>query len=90
MWLVSFFNNFSNEIILSVFPAFFSAVLKSGAASLGIIEGVADGFANLTKIFSGRLSDKTGFNIGCLENEICSNMETKSHEFFRFFRVSEE
>lgn len=59
MGLVSFFNDFSNEMILSVFPAFFSSVLKSGAASLGFIEGVADGFANLTKVFSGRLSDKT-------------------------------
>ncbi len=58
MGLVSFFNDFSNEMILSVFPAFFSSVLKSGAASLGFIEGVADGFANLTKVISGRLSDK--------------------------------
>lgn len=58
MGLVSFFNDFSNEMILSVFPAFFSSVLKSGAASLGLIEGVADGLANLTKIISGRLSDK--------------------------------
>lgn len=59
MGLVSFFNDFSNEMIVSVFPAFFSSVLKSGAASLGFIEGVADGISNLTKVFSGRLSDKT-------------------------------
>lgn len=58
MGLVSFFNDFSNEMIVSVFPAFFSSVLKSGAASLGFIEGVADGLSNITKIFSGRLSDK--------------------------------
>lgn len=58
MGLVSFFNDFSNEMIVSVFPAFFSSVLKSGAASLGFIEGVADGFSNITKIFSGRLSDR--------------------------------
>ncbi len=58
MGLVSFFNDLSNEMILSIFPAFFSAVLKSGAASLGFIEGFADGLSNLTKIFSGRLSDK--------------------------------
>ena len=58
MGLVSFFNDFSNEMILSIFPAFFSSVLKSGAASLGAIEGVADGLANITKIFSGRLSDR--------------------------------
>jgi len=58
MGLVSFFNDFSNEMIISVFPAFFSSVLKSGAASLGFIEGVADGLSNITKIFSGRLSDR--------------------------------
>lgn len=58
MGLVSFFNEFSNEMIVSVFPAFFSSVLKSGAASLGFIEGVADGFSNIAKVFSGRLSDK--------------------------------
>jgi MFS family permease len=58
MGLVSFFNDFSNEMILSVFPAFFSSVLKSGAASLGFVEGLADGFSNITKIYSGRLSDK--------------------------------
>ena len=51
MGLVSFFNDFSNEMIISVFPAFFNSVLKSGAASLGLIEGVADGLSNLTKIF---------------------------------------
>lgn len=59
MGLVSFFNDFSNEMIISVFPAFFSSVLKSGAASLGLIEGIADGLANFTKIISGRLSDRT-------------------------------
>ena len=58
MGLVSFFNDFSNEMIVSIFPAFFSSVLKSGAASLGLIEGIADGLANITKIFSGRLSDR--------------------------------
>src|SRR3989344_3059120 len=58
MGLVSFFNDFSNEMIVSVFPAFFQSVLKSGAASLGFIEGVADAFANLTKIYSGNLSDR--------------------------------
>ncbi len=56
--LTSFFNDFSNEIILSSFPAFFTSVLKSGAASLGLVEGVADGIANILKIYSGQLSDK--------------------------------
>lgn len=56
--LTSFFNDFSNEIILSSFPAFFTSVLKSGAASLGLVEGIADGVSNILKIYSGRLSDK--------------------------------
>jgi MFS family permease len=56
--LTSFFNDFSNEMILSAFPAFFTSVLKSGAASLGMVEGIADGAANLIKIYSGNLSDK--------------------------------
>ena len=55
--VVSFFNDFSSEMVLSVFPAFFVSVLKSGAASLGLVEGLADGASNIIKIYSGRLSD---------------------------------
>src|SRR3989344_1731524 len=58
MGMVSFFNDFSNEMILSVFPAFFAGVLKAGAASLGMVEGIADGASQFIKIFSGRYSDK--------------------------------
>ena len=56
--LTSFFNDFSNEMILATFPAFFTSVLKSGAASLGLVEGIADGAANFLKIYSGNLSDR--------------------------------
>ncbi len=56
--LTSFFNDLSNEMILSAFPAFFTSVLKSGAASLGLVEGIADGAANFLRIYSGNLSDK--------------------------------
>jgi len=56
--LTSFFNDFSNQMILSAFPAFFTSVLKTGAASLGLVEGIADGAANFLKIYSGNLSDK--------------------------------
>jgi MFS family permease len=56
--LTSFFNDFSNEMILAAFPAFFTSVLKAGAASLGLVEGVADGASNILKIYSGNLSDK--------------------------------
>ncbi len=57
--LTSFFNDFSSEMILSIFPAFFTSVLKAGAGSLGLVEGFADGAANIIKIYAGRLSDAT-------------------------------
>jgi MFS family permease len=41
-----FFNDFGSEMVLSVFPAFFTSVLKSGAGALGLI-----------KIYAGRYSD---------------------------------
>ncbi len=56
--LTSFFNDFSSEMVFSVFPVFFVSVLKAGAASLGIVEGLAEAFANIFKIYSGNLSDK--------------------------------
>ncbi len=56
--LTSFFNDCSSEMILAVFPAFFISVLKTGASSLGLVEGVADAASNLIKIYAGRLSDR--------------------------------
>ncbi len=56
--LTSFFNDFSSEMVLSIFPAFFTSVLKTGASSLGIVEGIADGASNIFKAYSGALSDK--------------------------------
>ncbi len=56
--IVSFFNDFSSEMILSIFPVFFISILKAGAASLGLVEGVAEGMANFIQIYSGRWSDK--------------------------------
>jgi MFS family permease len=55
--LTSLFNDFSSDMVASVFPAFFISVLKTGAESLGLMEGIADAASNLIKIFSGRWSD---------------------------------
>src|SRR3989338_607011 len=55
--LTSFFNDMSSEMVLSIFPAFFVSVLKAGAGSLGLVEGLADGLSNIIKIYSGQLSD---------------------------------
>jgi MFS family permease len=55
--LTSFLNDASSEMVLSIFPAFFTSVLKTGAASLGLVEGIADTASNVIKIYAGRLSD---------------------------------
>lgn len=60
----SLFNDFSSEMILSVLPAFLTSVLGAGAAALGAVEGIADAAANITKIISGRLSDRLGKHKG--------------------------
>ena len=56
--LVSLFNDFSSEMVFAVFPAFFVTVLTSGAASLGIVDGIAESLSNFFKIYSGTLSDR--------------------------------
>ncbi|MCL9972083.1 MAG: MFS transporter [Candidatus Pacebacteria bacterium] len=56
--VTSFLNDLSSEMVLSVLPAFFISVLKTGAGALGFVEGAADAMANLIKIYSGKHSDK--------------------------------
>lgn len=56
--LTSLLNDFSSEMILAVFPAFLTSVLKAGAASLGLVDGIAEAASNIFKIYSGRLSDR--------------------------------
>jgi MFS-type transporter involved in bile tolerance (Atg22 family) len=45
-------------MVFSVFPAFLTAVLNAGAASLGLVDGFAEALSNLFKLFAGNLSDK--------------------------------
>ncbi|MES2014315.1 MAG: MFS transporter [Patescibacteria group bacterium] len=56
--LTSFFNDFSSEMVFAAFPAFFTSVLHAGAASLGLVDGIAEAASNFFKIYSGHLSDK--------------------------------
>lgn len=56
--LTSFFNDFSSEMIFSIFPAFFTSVLQAGAASLGLVDGIAEAASNFFKAYSGNLSDR--------------------------------
>ncbi len=58
--LVSLFNDFSNEMIQSVMPAFLAVTLGVPPVGIGLIEGAADAVASFLKIFSGWFSDKIG------------------------------
>jgi len=56
--LASLFNDFSSEMVFSIFPAFFTSVLKAGAKSLGLVDGIAEAASNFFKIYSGNISDR--------------------------------
>jgi MFS family permease len=54
----SLFTDAATEMIYPLLPVYLSRVLGSGAASLGIIEGVAEGINSILKVASGWLSDR--------------------------------
>jgi MFS family permease len=55
---VSMFMDVSSEMIHGVLPMFVVGTLGASATLLGLIEGVAEGTAQISKLFSGVLSDK--------------------------------
>lgn len=56
--LVSFFNDFSAEMVQSIMPVFLTTVLGAPAIFVGLFEGISDALASVLKLFSGWLSDK--------------------------------
>ncbi len=58
--LVSLFMDLSSEMIHALLPVYLVTVLGASALTVGLIEGVAEAAANITKIFSGALSDWLG------------------------------
>src|SRR5215813_8713384 len=57
---VSMFADISSEMIHSLLPVFLVSVLGASTLAVGVIEGVAEATALITKIFSGTLSDYLG------------------------------
>lgn len=57
---VSLFMDVSSEMIHSVLPIFLVARLGASAAAVGVLEGVAEATALVTKMFSGAMSDWLG------------------------------
>src|SRR5215468_11760604 len=58
--LVSMFMDISSEMIHALFPLYLVGVLGASTLTVGIIEGIAEATASITKIFSGALSDYLG------------------------------
>ena len=56
--LVSLFMDVSSEMIHAVLPLFVVGTLGASAATLGLIEGLAEATAQISKLFSGALSDR--------------------------------
>ncbi len=61
IWTLGFaslFMDSSSELIHSLMPVFLSTVLGASMATIGVIEGVAEATAAITKVFSGAFSDR--------------------------------
>jgi MFS family permease len=58
--LVSLFMDVSSEMIHALLPLYLVSVLGASTLEVGVIEGIAEATASITKIFSGVLSDYLG------------------------------
>jgi MFS family permease len=56
--LVSFFNDTASEMVYPIIPIFMTQVLKASTTAVGLVEGIAESTAALTKFIFGYLSDK--------------------------------
>ena len=63
IWVVtvtSFLTDISSEMIFNLIPLFLANVLGVGTAVIGLIDGIAETTASLTKVYAGALSDSLG------------------------------
>ena len=56
--LVSFFSDFSSEMVYPLIPLFLTTAFGATPALIGIIEGIAESLASLLKVYSGYITDK--------------------------------
>src|SRR5689334_12395516 len=57
---VSLFMDISSEMIHGLLPVFLTSVLGASTEMVGLIEGVGEATASISKLFSGWVSDKLG------------------------------
>jgi len=57
---VSLFMDLSSEIIHALLPLFLTTTLGVSVAMVGLIDGIAEATASISKVFSGYISDRIG------------------------------
>jgi MFS family permease len=91
---VSLFMDVSSEMIHAVLPLFVVGTLGASAAMLGVIEGVAEATAQISKMFSGVLSDRwrsrkglalLGYGLAAVVKPLFPLAESVSAVFFARF-----
>ena len=77
--IVSLLMDLSSEIYHALLPAFLTVTLGLPVAAMGALDGVAEGTANMAKLASGRLSDRSqrrkpwillGYGLGALSKPL--------------------
>ena len=58
--IVSLFTDLSSEIVHALLPLFLTGALGASVAMVGLIDGIAESTASISKVFSGYLSDRMG------------------------------
>ncbi|PAL19792.1 MFS transporter [Sphingopyxis sp. GW247-27LB] len=58
--LVSLFMDLSSEIIHALLPLFLTTTLGVSVVMVGLIDGIAEATASISKVFSGYISDRIG------------------------------
>jgi MFS family permease len=58
--IVSLLMDVSSEMIHGLMPVFLVSVLGASTLTVGVIEGIGEATANITKLVSGMISDRTG------------------------------
>ena len=58
--MVSLFMDLSSELIHALLPVYLVTILGTSMITVGVIEGIAEATASITKVFSGALSDRLG------------------------------
>ncbi len=63
VWVLGFVSllmDLSSEIIHALLPLFLTGTLGASVAIAGMIDGVAEATASISKVFSGYISDRIG------------------------------